>query len=316
VARAAIVTVLLFAVVVQPSPTAGSSSAVGNGFIAYTGHESQGRQQVFVIRPDGTGDRQLTSSAGENFFPAWSSDGRRIAFTSTRNGTPALWVMDADGSHQTGLTGPPIAGGFVPSWSPDDRHIVFSAMAGNPAHPEIWTIDADGRNPKQVTATSTPGGSNAPSWSPDGTRIAFASDRSGAPEVYAMHPNGTGVRQLTQPTPPLYPAANVPVWSPDGARLAFWSGFEALFGQIWVMSSDGNRRRALTRCPPPTNCDNPAWSPDGRFLLFETNQGAGQGAATWVMDADGAHARRLLAFPYGAGRRPWQPVPVTRDRRR
>jgi len=182
-------------------------------------------------------------------------------------------------------------------------------MVGVVAHPEIWKIDVDGTNVTQLTSTTTPGGSNAPSWSPDGATIAFASDRSGGlPEVYTMRPDGSGVRQLTQPTPPMYPAANVPVWSPDGARLAFWSGFEALFGQVWVMGADGSRRRALTQCRPPSNCDNPAWSPDGRLLLYETNQGEGQGAATWVMDVDGSRPHRLLPFPYGAGRQPWQPL--------
>src|SRR5205823_131927 len=136
-----------------------------------------------------------------------SSDGRRIAFASSRTGNSALWVMRADGSHQRRLTGPPINGGLVPSWSPDDRHIAFSVTTG-PAHSEIWRVDADGRNLRQLTVTLTPFGSNAPSWSPDGRRIAFASDRGGVPEVYTMRPDGTGVRQLTQPTAPVYPSAN------------------------------------------------------------------------------------------------------------
>ena len=305
----AIVALVLCAALVPADHAVASRRPVGNGLIVYVGAVGLGSQQIFTVSPAGRGRRQLTTSAGENLFPAWSSDGSRIAFTSTRTGTPELWVMDGHGRHHVQLTHAPMVGGFVPSWSPDDRHIVFSAMSGSPAHPEIWTVDADGRSLRQLTTTVTIGGSNAPSWSPDGASIAFASDRTGLPEVYAMRPDGTGVRRLTQPTPPLYPAANVPVWSPDGARLAFWSGLEALFGQVWLMGAGGSGRHALTSCRPPANCDNPAWSPDGRFLLYETNQGEGQGAATWVMDADGSRQRRLLPFPYGAGRRPWQPVP-------
>ena len=288
--------------------TAGSPARVKNGLIVYSAHDSHGRPQIFIVRPDGIGARQLTSSPGQNQYPAWSSDGRRIAFTSSRTGNYELWVMDADGSRQRPLTHPPMEGGSVPSWSPDDRHIVFSAMSGSPPRPEIWTVDADGRKPRQLTVTHTPSGSNAPSWSPDGSRIAFASDRSGVPQVYAMRPDGTGVRQLTQPTAPLYPAANVPVWSPSGDRIAFWSGFEALFGQVWSMAADGSKRRALTTCLPPSNCDDPAWSPDGRFVLFDRTPLLGVAASTWVMAADGSH-QLLLPFPYGAGRRPWQPVP-------
>jgi Tol biopolymer transport system component len=289
--------------------TAGSPARVTNGLIVYTGNDSKGRQQIFTVTPVGIGARQLTSGPGQNQYPAWSSDGRQIAFTSSRTGNYELWVMDADGSRQRQVTHPPIEGGSVPSWSPDNRHIVFSAMSGSPPHPEIWTVDADGRNPRQLTVTHTPGGSNAPSWSPDGRRIAFASDRSGVPEVYTMGLDRTGVRQLTQPATPLYPAANVPVWSPDGARIAFWSGFEALFGQVWIMGADGSNRRALTSCLPPTNCDDPAWSPDGRFVLFDRTPLLGLAAGTWVMNADGSRQRLLLPFPYGAGRRPWQPVP-------
>jgi Tol biopolymer transport system component len=312
VARTAIVIFLIFGALMPTARSpARSPSRVRNGLIVYTASDSQGRAQVFTVSPDGTGAigaRQLTSSAGQCQYPAWSSDGRRIAFSSSRTGNPELWTMHADGSHQRQLTRSPMVGGFVPSWSPDGRHIAFSAMSGNPAHPEIWTVDADGRNPRQLTVTSTPIGSNAPSWSPDGRRIAFASDRSGVPEVYTMRPDGTGVRQLTQPTAPLYPSANVPVWSPDGAHLLFWSGVEALFGQVWIMGADGSKRRALTSCVPPTNCDDPAWSPDGRFVLFDRTPLVGLAAGTWVMDADGSREHLLLPFPYGAGRRPWQPV--------
>lgn len=70
------------------------------------------------------------------------------------------------------------------------------------------------------------------------------------------------------------------------------------------MDPDGSNRRALSNCPPPTNCDNPAWSPDGTQIIFETNR-AGR-AETWIMNADGSAQRALLAFPYGAGRLPWR----------
>jgi Tol biopolymer transport system component len=125
---------------------------VNNGLIVYTAGDSERIQQIFTVSPNATGARQLTSSAGQTQYPAWSSDGRRIAFTSSRTGNPELWVMHADGTHQRRLTSPPIMGGFVPSWSPDDRHIVFSAMAGNPARPEIWTVDAGDRRPPAIAS--------------------------------------------------------------------------------------------------------------------------------------------------------------------
>ena len=184
-ARTAIVTLVVLAALAAVGLPATATTPAQNGLIVYAGYDTHGRRQLFTVSPSGTGARQLTARGGENFFPAWSSDGRRIAFTSTRAATPELWVMDAGGNRQRALTRPPVAGGFVPSWSPDGRHIVFSAMVGVVAHPEIWRIDADGSNVRQLTSTATPGGSNAPSWSPDGATIAFASDRSsGLPEVW------------------------------------------------------------------------------------------------------------------------------------
>jgi len=300
--------------ILLPAPRVPARAATGgrarNGLIVYAGYDASGVSQVFTIRPDGRMPTQLTFSSGDNYYPAWSADGKRIAFTSTRSGTPELWVMDGLGRAQKRITAPSPGGGFVPSWSPDGKHIAFSAITMDvlgPAHPhpEIWVVDADGADPRQLTHT-LPGSSNAPSWSPDGSRIAFASDRGGVPEVYSMRPDGTDVRQLTGPTPPIYPSGNVPVWSPDGSRLAFWSGIEAFFGQVWVMAPDGTARRPLTDCAPPTNCDNPAWSPDGHLIMFETDRSGP--VETWVMNADGTDQHRLLPFPYGAGRRPWQPV--------
>jgi len=288
------------------SPTAADTAgSVSNGLIVYMGLDANGQPQIFTIMPDGSHRRRLTRTAGGNFYPAWSHDGKKIAFASGRTGTLELWVMDADGSHQTQLTFPPESENFVPSWSPDGTQITFASL--RTGHPEIWVMNADGSNHRRLTTTATPGASNAPSWSPDGSKIAFASDRSGRAQVYVMNPDGSDVHQLTRPAGSNFPDSNVPVWSPDGSKIAFWSGIEARYGQVWVMDADGNNRRVLSDCPPPTNCDNPAWSPDGTLILFETNRSGP--VETWIMNADGSNQRRLFPFPYGAGRLPWQPVP-------
>ncbi len=286
------------------SSFAARDSGVRNGLIVFVGNDPGGQSQIFTIRPDGREQRQLTQTANGNFYPAWSRDGKKIAWTSGRTGAPEIWVMNGDGSDQTQLTFPSGSGNFVPSWSPEGDQIAFTS--GRTGRPEIWVMNADGSDPWQLTRTTTPGGSNAPNWSPDGSKIAFASDRSGSTHVYIMNPDGSDVRQLTMPITPDFPDSNVPVWSPDGKQIAFWSGIERQYGQVWVMDADGSNRKPLTDCPPPTNCDNPAWSPDGTMILFETNRGGP--VETWIMDADGSNQRPLFSFPYGAGRLPWQPV--------
>ena len=104
-ARTAIVTLIVLAALAAVGLPATATTPTQNGLIVYAGYDSHGRRQLFTISPSGTGARQLTASAGENFFPAWSSDGRRIAFTSTRAGTPELWVMDAAVNRQLNSEG-------------------------------------------------------------------------------------------------------------------------------------------------------------------------------------------------------------------
>ncbi|MBI1750432.1 MAG: PD40 domain-containing protein [Acidobacteria bacterium] len=288
-----------------PDATSPPPSPFSAGLIVFVGPDASGQSQVFTVQPDGSERRQLTRAPGGHAFPAWSRDGKRIAFTSLRTGAVEIWVMNVDGTDQTQLTFPPASGNFVPSWSPNGNQIAFASV--RTGHSEIWVMNADGTNQRQLTSTATPGGSNAPSWSPDGTKIAFASDSSGLTHVHVMDADGSNIRQLTQPIGTNFPDSNVPVWAPDSSKLSFWSGIETRFGQVWVIDGDGGNRRVLSDCPPPTNCDNPAWSPDGRQILFETNRGGP--LETWVMNADGSNPRQLFPFPYGAGRLPWQPVP-------
>src|SRR5713101_6833813 len=190
VAGVGLVLVVAAGAVFAESGPSRAAPRAGNGLIAYVAGDSQGRSQVFTIHLDGTARKQLTDSVGQNLSPAWSADGTRIAFTSTRTGTSELWVMDAHGRHQTELTFPPLAGGNVPSCSSDGTTIAFSASEPSSlptigvVHTEIWVVGADGSHTHRLTSSLTPSGSNAPSWSPDGRRIAFASDRSGTFEAY------------------------------------------------------------------------------------------------------------------------------------
>ncbi|MCI0745220.1 MAG: DPP IV N-terminal domain-containing protein [Verrucomicrobia subdivision 3 bacterium] len=135
--------------------------------------------QVFSSDSQGGQVRQLTNSEGNNVFPAWSFDGKRIAFASNRTGQFEIWVMDADGNNQKQLTFAPADpqtqaqwSNGVPAWSPDGTRLAFgSARSGKF---EIWVmpapgpqaqVNADGREPQPLTTTPGPDsqGSNAPS---------------------------------------------------------------------------------------------------------------------------------------------------------
>jgi Tol biopolymer transport system component len=112
-----------------------------------------------------------------------------------------------------------------------------------------------------------------PAWSPDGRTIAFARRlNGGARTIYLVHPDGSGLRQLTK--------GRSPSWSPDGERLAFVLG-----GSVYRIRADGRGRRPILR-----GLRNPVvrWSPDGRILLYTS------GTDAWTADLDGTHRKRVL----------------------
>ena len=161
---------------------------------------------IYLINANGSGLVRLTSTGHES-SAAWSPDGSKIAFESTRDGNYEIYLMRADGSGITRLTRR-ASNDYDPAWSPDGTRIAFdSDPPGCCGNFDIYLMNADGSAVTRLTRN--PHDDSGPTWSPDGSRIVFDSDRSGKTEIYLMNSNGRGVIRLTNAADDFSPA-----WTP------------------------------------------------------------------------------------------------------
>ena len=214
------------------------SARNGQGRYDYDQERYYPDSDVFVMRADGKGVRQLTFADGFDGDPAWSRS-NTIAFESNRTGNSDVWVVSPDGSGESaGTTSPAFDGD--PSWNPSGTRIVFTSMRDG--QKEIYVMDADGAN--QTRLTNDPAHDFDPTWSPNGRKILFASLRDGNVEVYSMNPDGSQQVQLTD-----HAALDaLPSWSQDGKQVVFVSDRIGK-GQrrLYVMNANGSKVKMLSR---------------------------------------------------------------------
>lgn len=251
--------------VTRTDPPAGASAAADStvrmfsslGPIAFESRRS-GNLDIYTVNPDGSGEKQLTFDPANDREPAWSADGRRIAFVSSRGqGDDEIYVMDWNGANQRDVSNHSPGTDSDPAWSPDGQRIVFTKDQ------DIYTVNADGTGLKPIV--TGPAIDYHPSWSPDGIHIAFNSNRSGNADIYMINADGSGpTTQLTNNPSQDYS----PAWSPDGQRVAFYS-FRDSNWEIYVLNvSDGGATPRRLTSSSSTDA-SPTWSSDGQWIAYQ-----------------------------------------------
>jgi TolB protein len=190
---------------------------------------TDGQLQIHLMKPDASDAKVLISPANrpaQDEHPAWSPDGKFLAFTTTRDGNQEIYLWSAADNRLTRLTNDRGSDSH-PSFSPDGKKIAFSSSRfGNI---EICAMNTDGSQVRRLT--DHPALDYAPKWSPADHRIAFTSTRDGNYEIYLIGADGTGLRNVTQ-DPGL---DKDPAWTPDGQRLTFLSNRDGRF-DFYVMT--------------------------------------------------------------------------------
>ena len=276
-------------------PTGGPAWSPNGKNLFYSDVKARQDFELYSIGPRGGGLKQLARNSVDDFDPASSPDGRRIAFArgNSADGPSSLYLMDADGRHVRRLTR---AAGMdtSPSWAPDNTHLVFArGISPKVAYPEIDTLDTRTGHVQRL-ASAWVAAEDGPAWSPDGRLIAYNLHAGRHNKLVVVHPDGRHALTLYNEGADAYTPR--PSWSPDGRSIAF-----ALGGSELVISRRGGTARPLS-CTFPDGVERKlgrvSWSPDGTALAVE------HADAIWVCPLNGSRPDR----PAAASEPDWQPL--------
>jgi tol-pal system beta propeller repeat protein TolB len=204
-----------------------------DGGTIYFSSKQSGGFDIYSININGKGLERLTKNIGSLYGPELSPNGEWIVFANLGNG---LWLMRPDGKNPHPISD---RDDIDPTWSPDGSMIAFASSRAGAR--QLFVMNADGSNIRQVTDLDNMGGRNT--WSPDGTKLAFYRGPAGDHDIYIINVDGTGLVQLTNGGDNLAPS-----WSPDGNWIAFTT-FRDGNNEIYIMHPDGTGVTRLMTSP-------------------------------------------------------------------
>jgi Tol biopolymer transport system component len=307
----------------------------GIGWIAF-GSNRDGDLDIWAVRPDGTGLRQITNLPGTEFTPQWSPDSTKIAYAT---GTDAqIWVYDWFAGTNTKIFDGDDYGGMYyaaePAWSPDGRRILFQGQTTY-NNPHIAAINADGSGRRTIVPIEG-GYVSGASWCPSGTAFVYNPRNSGASFshdlwIYDFTATGNitnGVNhRLTDGAGSESTTKNYPDWTPSGKIVFCWGHNLVLIdpGQSpnWVGPISNPSDPHLTFLTndasyPSIMYSYPSWSPDLSQIVYADESAATGTYDIWIIDAHPGGSRHpVMTTPYGESYPDWgnptaepQPPPV------
>jgi len=241
----------------------------------------KGQREIYIVDYDGYDLKPVTKENALVLLPKWAPDGKKIIYTSYKDGNPDLYIINENGSGRKMLSG--FQGlNSMARFSPDGKSLAI--VLSKDGNPDLYLLSPTGEIVRRVTNNKSI--DSTPSWSPSNRDIVFISDRTGIPQLFITDSDGVNVRRLIFSN--IY--TDSPEWSPTGERIVYVSRMQRGEFNIFTTDVSGNYQQQLTSGTKRN--ENPSWSPDGRFLAFVSNRNGK--SQLFVMNNDGSNQRPLF----------------------
>lgn len=252
------------------------------------------KYQLMISDSDGQNPREALSSGEPIISPAWSPDGKRVAYVSFESKKPVVYVHELATGRRLVLSNEK-GNNSAPSWSPDGAQLALSLSRDN--NTQVYLINADGSGLKRISRSSSI--DTEPQFSADGKSIFFTSDRGGTPQIYRMGVDGEASAAATRVTFK-HSYATSPRLSADGRYMAYIARSGGFRLQLMEL-----RTGEVTAMSQTTQDETPTFAANGKYLLYATRVNGRSVLAAVSIDGQ---VKQVLSIPGSVVREPaWGP---------